>query len=161
MEYAFRKQKLVGFIDHGDEFWESLEEGVFRLPKCRGCKRWMWESNYGGGPTVRCGECGCWELDWVEVEPKGIVYAWAKSNRAYPGAEARAEDVPYTSLEVEVGGVGGPRVIGVFEGGQEADLRVDAEVFGKINPPSEKSRGYASIGWVLASCEDASNKNGC
>lgn len=150
LEYSFKNKRLVGFIDSGDEFWEGLEEGAFRLSKCAGCDRWMWEANFRGGPTVRCGECGSWDLVWVDVEPKGVIYAWTRSHRAYPGAEARAEDVPYVTLDVEVGGAGGPRVLGVLKGGREG-LKVGAPVVGSIDPPSEKTRGYAGLRWSISS----------
>lgn len=147
MEYSFRKNKMVGFIDSGDEFWEALERGEFRISRCSGCKRWMWEANFGA-PTVRCSECGCWDLEWVEVEPEGVIYAWIRSNRAYPGVTEREADVPYVTVEVEVGGPGGPRVLGVLKG-REDGLRVGARVRGTIEPPSPKTKGYPSISWSL------------
>lgn len=150
MEYSFKKERLVGFIDTGDEFWEALEEGVFRLPKCTGCGRWMCEPNFRGAPTIRCGECGSWDLDWVEVEPEGIIYAWIRSNKAYPGAEGRAGEVPYVTLEVEVGGAGGPRIIGVLKD-TDVGLKVGASVRGSIDPPSEKTRGYPGLRWSIVS----------
>ena len=64
----FRKNRLVGFIDCGDAFWEHLEDGEFRLCQCAGCERWMWETQYGG-MDIRCGDCGSWDQNWVEVEP--------------------------------------------------------------------------------------------
>lgn len=149
MAYSFKENRLVGFIDSGDEFWEALEDGAFRLPQCAGCRRWMWEANFRGGPTVRCGECGSWDLVWVDVEPSGLIYAWTRSHRAYPGAEARAPDVPYVTVEAEVGGSGGPRVIGVLKG-SEKNLRVGAHVGGSIDPPSDRTRGYAGVRWSIA-----------
>ena len=149
MSYRFLENKLVGFIDTDDEFWKGLEDGVFRLPKCAGCQRWMWEACFRGGPMVRCGECGSWELSWNEVEPRGTVFAWIRSHKAYPGAEARAADVPYVTVEVEIGGDGGPRVIGVLKG-DDSQLAVGANVVGSIDPPSEQSRGYAALRWSVA-----------
>jgi uncharacterized OB-fold protein len=147
MEYSFRTQRLVGFYDAGDEFWEGLEEGVFRLSRCAGCQRWMWEA-LNGSPTFRCGECGCWDLEWVEVEPQGVVYAWVRTNQPFDGVLERQDDIPYVTMEVEVGGPGGPRVVGVLKGA-EGGLRVGAPVKGSIDPPSAKTKGYAAVRWEL------------
>jgi uncharacterized OB-fold protein len=148
MEYSFTKNKLVGFIDSGDEFWEGLEEGVFRLCRCAGCKRWMWDANLGG-PSFRCGECGDWDQEWVEIEPKGTIYAWIRTSQPFDGVLERKDDIPYVTIEAEIGGPGGPRVMGVLKGSEEG-LRVGAPVYGTIDPPSHKTKGYAAVRWSLA-----------
>jgi uncharacterized OB-fold protein len=148
MEYSFRKNKLIGFFDAGDEFWEGLEDGVFRLSRCAGCQRWMWEPQ-NGSPTYRCGQCGSWEQEWVEMELEGTVYAWIRTNQAFDGVTERADDLPYVTLEAEVGGPGGPRVLGVLKGTDEG-LKVGAKLQGSIDPPSAKTKGYATVRWALA-----------
>ncbi len=148
MEYSFRKHRLVGFYDAGDEYWEALEDGVFRLSRCAGCHRWNWEAR-NGSPTFRCGECGSWDVVWDEVQPEGTVYAWIRTNQPFPGVMEVADDVPYVSLEVEVGGEGGPRVVGRLRGDEEG-LHVGAHVRGTIDPPSPKTKGYPSLWWSLS-----------
>ncbi|WP_293040565.1 hypothetical protein [Mycobacterium sp.] len=41
MQYSFRNQWITGGIGADDRYWEALEEGVFELPRCADCKRWM------------------------------------------------------------------------------------------------------------------------
>jgi uncharacterized OB-fold protein len=156
MEYSFRKQRLVGFYDAGDEFWEGLEEGAFRISRCAGCKRWMWEA-INGSPTFRCGECGCWDLEWVEVEPVGVIYAWIRTNQPFDGVLERKDDIPYVTITTEIGGPGGPRVVGVLKGTEDG-LRVGAAVRGSIDPPSAKTKGYASVRWSLAADADGNGR---
>lgn len=143
----FRKNRLVGFIDCGDAFWEHLEDGEFRLCQCAGCERWMWETQYGG-MDIRCGDCGSWDQNWVEVEPDGVIYAWFRTNQAFEGAEQFKDDIPYVTIEAELFGTGGPRVLGMLTG-SDAGLRVGARVRGEIDPPSEKTKGYAAVRWRL------------
>jgi uncharacterized OB-fold protein len=147
MDYSFRNHRLVGFYDAGDEFWEGLEEGVFRISRCAGCDRWIWEPNHGA-PTFRCGDCGSWDLRWVEVEPEGTVYAWVRTNQSFDGVLERKDDIPYVTVEAELAERGGPRVMGVLKGSDEG-LRVGARVRGSIDPPSPKTKGYASVRWIL------------
>ena len=158
VDYSFRKNRLVGFYDAGDEFWEGLEDGVFRLSRCAGCDRWNWEA-FNGSPTFRCGECGSWDLNWVEVDPEGVVYAWIRTNQPFDGVLERKDEIPYVSVETEIGGPGGPRVMGVLKGSADG-LRVGAKVRGSIDPPSPKTKGYASVRWELAENDDPTKHEG-
>jgi uncharacterized OB-fold protein len=142
VDYSFRKRRMVGFVDAGDEFWEGLEDGVVRVSRCAQCHRWIWEPNY------RCGDCGSWDIDWVEVEPVGVVYSWTRTNQVFPSVGERADEIPYVNLFVQVEGSRGPRLPGLLEGPQDG-LRVGATVTGRINPPSERSKGYAFLTWSL------------
>lgn len=146
MEYSFKKNKLIGFVDSDDEFWEGLEEGVFRLCRCVQCKRWLWDANLGG-PNLRCGECGGWDQEWIEVEPTGTIYAWIRTNQPFAGVIEK-DDVPYVTIDTEIGGPGGPRVMGILKGSEDG-LKVGAPVHGTIDPPSSKTKGYASVRWTL------------
>jgi uncharacterized OB-fold protein len=148
MDYSFKKHKLIGFFDAGDEFWEGLEEGVFQLSRCANCKRWMWEPQ-NGSPAFRCGECGSWDVEWVEMDLEGTVYGWIRTNQPFDGVLERKDDIPYVTVDAEVGGTGGPRVLGTLKGTAEG-LKVGAKVRGTIDPPSEKTKGYATIRWALA-----------
>jgi uncharacterized protein len=142
MDYSFRKRRLVGFVDAGDEFWEGLEEGVLRISRCAQCRHWIWEPNY------RCGACGSWDIDWVEIDPVGTIYAWTRTNQVFAPVAERADEVPYVNLHVQVQGSTGPKLPGLLEGPEEG-LRVGAAVTGRINPPSERSKGYAYLTWAL------------
>jgi uncharacterized OB-fold protein len=140
MDYSFRRHRGADAHVLGDEFWEGLEDGVLRVSRCASCKRSIWEPDY------RCGECGGWDLEWVEVPSQGTVYAWSRATQDL-GAAARWKP-PYVTVQVEVGGPGGPKLTGVLRG-PEAGLRVGAEVSGSIDPPSEATLGYPALRWAL------------
>jgi uncharacterized OB-fold protein len=142
VEYSFQAHRISGGIGADDRFWESLEEGRFRLPRCADCKRWMWPAHY------RCGFCGSWEQLWEEVEPAGAVYSWTRSWYAFDRTRERAEDVPYVVVVAELPEAGGARVAGVLDGPEDG-LRVGRPVRGHIDPPSAKSLGYAAVRWSL------------
>ena len=136
-------RKITAGIGADDGFWEALEAGEFRLPRCAGCNRWTWPAHW------RCGECGSWDFHWVAVEPAGAVYSWTRSWYAFDRTKERAEDVPYVVALVEVDGTAGARVLGVLSG-DDAPLKIGARVTGTILPPSDKTKGYPSIVWTLA-----------
>ena len=143
MQYSFRTQRVTGGIGADDRYWEALEEGVFELPRCADCKRWMWPAHY------RCGQCGCWQLLWEPVDPVGTVYAWTRCWYTFDRTIERAPDVPYVVVLAEIPAAGDARVTGVLCGSEDR-LRIGAPVRGQIDAPSAKTKGYATIRWELA-----------
>jgi uncharacterized protein len=142
VEYSFHAHRITGGIGADDRFWESLEEGEFRLPRCADCKRWMWPAHF------RCGHCGSWDQLWEPVEMSGRIYSWTRAHYAFDRTKKRTEDLPYVVVVAEVPGADGARVVGVLAGPDEG-VRVGAEVRGHIDPPSEKAKGYPAVRWSV------------
>jgi len=142
MEFAFEKKKIIGGVGADDEYWRGLELGEFRLPRCAGCAAWTWPAHY------RCGRCGGWEMDWIALPPRGRIFTWTRSWYAFDRVRERAGDVPYVTVLAEIPEAGGVRVLGMLEG-PEADLRIGAQVAGRIAPPSDKTKGYPAIVWSI------------
>ena len=130
---SFRDHRLAGGIGADDRYWEALEAGEFRLPRCAGCGRWTWPAHW------RCGECGSWEFDWTALQPRGSVYSWTRTWYAFDRTKERAQDVPYVVVLAEIDGAGGARAMGVLAG-DDAGLKIGAPVAGTILPPSEKAK---------------------
>lgn len=142
MDYSFYDRKIQGGIGADDRYWESLEEGKFRLSRCPDCKTWIWPAHW------RCGLCGSWELEWAELDPIGVVYSWTRSWYAFDRTKQRAPHVPYVVVLAEIPDADGVRVIGALKG-NEHNLRIGAQVRGSIDPPSELSMGYPALRWEL------------
>jgi uncharacterized OB-fold protein len=140
--YRYQAHRIGGGIAADDGYWQGLEDGAFRLPRCTGCHRWTWPAHY------RCGTCGSWSFDWVDVQPVGTIYAWTRARLVYEGVDERAAQVPYVTALVEVDGTDGIRVLGVLSG-DDTDVAVGARVTGSVDPPSEVTKGYASIRWTI------------
>jgi uncharacterized OB-fold protein len=140
---TFRDRKITAGIGADDPYWEALEAGQFRLPRCAGCGRWTWPAHW------RCGECGSWEFEWAARAATGTVYSWSRTWYAFDRTKERSGDLPYVVVLVEVDGAGGARVLGVLDG-DDAPLVIGARVTGTILPPSEKTKGYPSVVWSVA-----------
>ena len=140
MEFSFEKNKILGGICADEEYWKGLELNQFRLPQCGGCSRWMWPAHF------RCGKCGFWGMEWRDLEPVGTVFSWTRSWYVFDRVKERA--VPYVTVVAEIPAAAKVRVMGVLKG-DETNLRIGAAVRGEIDPPSDMTKGYASIRWVL------------
>ena len=142
MTYSFAQHKISGAIEADDQYWANLEDGRFTLPRCSGCHSWTWPAHF------RCGHCGSWDFEWVELEPNGKVFTYTRTRYAFDRVMERKEDVPYVVIIAELPAANGARVMGVLKG-DEAKLKIGASVRGTIDPPSAKSKHYPAIRWEL------------
>ena len=137
--------RIRGGIGADSEYWRALEAGQFKIARCGGCDRWMWPAHF------RCAACGSWEVRWEEVEPIGILYTWTRNHLVSDALRERRPDLPYVTGLVELPQAGGARVAGVL---QVDAPSIGAPVRGRIAPPSEKSRGHATMVWESAGAAD-------
>lgn len=141
-EEIVQREPITGGINADGPFWDHLERGEFRLPRCAGCGRWMWPAHF------RCGSCGSWDQEWVPRPLEGTIYSWTRTWYVFDRTQERADDLPYVVLLVEIPDTDGARVLGVLEASDE-DLRIGAPVVGSVKAPSAKSKGYPSIVWAI------------
>lgn len=142
MAYSFEQHKITGAIEADDEYWRGLEDGKFQLPRCSECKNWTWPAHF------RCGQCGSWEFEWVQLEPKGKIFTYTRSRYAFDRVIERKDDVPYVTIVAEIPEANNVRVMGVMKG-DETGLKIGASVKGTIDPPDPKTKNYPSIRWEL------------
>lgn len=135
------QRNILGGISADEPFWAALEQGEFRMPQCPSCKAFMWPAHY------RC-PCGSWEFDWVSMPLDATVYSWTRTTYPFERVSERDADLPFVTILAEIPGTGGARVMGILVG-DEDKLAIGAPIRGVILPPSDKSKGYPSIGWEL------------
>jgi uncharacterized OB-fold protein len=136
------ENRITGGIGADDPYWQALEDGSFRLPRCAACQRWIWPAHH------RCGTCGSWDQEWVPVEPAGTIYAWTRTHYSFDRVRERADQIPYVVALTEIPAAGNTRVLGVVHG-DDSGVRIGAPVRGVILPPSPTTKGYGTITWVL------------
>ncbi|ALE84906.1 Acetyl-CoA acetyltransferase [Pseudonocardia sp. Ae168_Ps1] len=139
MGYSFHEHRIPGGIGADDGFWESLEDGEFRLPRCAGCAAWTWPAHH------RCAACGGWEQRWEPTAMEGRIFSWT---RVHAGV-GRTREVPYVVVVAELPAAAGARVLGRLAGPDTA-VAIGAPVTGHIDPPSARTRGYAALRWSLS-----------
>lgn len=142
MLYSFEQHKMSGAIGADDEYWRGLEEDVFKLQRCASCKTWMWPAHF------RCGTCGSWDFEWVELNPVGKVFTYTKTTYAFDRVIERKDQVPYITIVAEIPEANNARVMGVLKGGAEG-LAIGARVRGTIDPPDPVTKHYPALRWQL------------
>ena len=122
-------------------FWDGLLEGQLKIQRCEKCASWNWS------PTWRCGQCGSWDLNWEEVERRGIVYSWIRTWKAF--SPQLADIVPFVTVLVELPQANNRRLLGMLVGPEEG-LRIGAPVEGVIQAPGPLTNNLAILRWRLA-----------
>jgi hypothetical protein len=92
----FKKFGTVSFtsITKVNDFISKLEEGKVSGTCCKGCGKKYFP------PRADCAECLSREMDWFDVEGKGILRTYSKLEFAPIGFEA---DVPYSIALLDYG----------------------------------------------------------
>lgn len=94
-------------------YWDGLRQNKLMVQKCRGCGAFQW------GPEWMCHACLSFELDWVEVEGKGVVYSWQRP--WHPVHPALKDQGPYLVVLVDLPHAGGIRMLGNMLGDPRRD----------------------------------------
>ena len=139
-------RRIRGGIGADEPYWAGLEEGKFLLPRCAGCKQWIWPAHF------RCGDCGSWTVDWVEMAPTGTVYTWTRNHSVSDVIKERAVMLPYVTMLVEIPQANGIRIPGVLSG-SDSNLRIGAPLTGRIRAADDISKGYVTMEWQLETPE--------
>ena len=99
-------------------FWDGIEQGELRLPRCSACGEFEWYPNEAGP------RCAGAHYEWVPVEGTGTIYSWTRVERRFlpEGGEP-----PFVVGLVELDGTGGVRMIANLEP-DDRDPRVGERV---------------------------------
>lgn len=127
--------------DGGDTFfWEGLRNGRLLLPRCGSCGTWR--------PLGRvlCATCWSFDADPAEVAPRGTIYSWVRTRRAFmPELDVA---VPYVTVLVALRDAP-VRLLGILvDADPETDPAIGAEVGGVIQHPANAD--WPVLRWHLA-----------
>ena len=122
-------------------YWQSIEAGRVKLPRCGNCHRWHWPAPF------RCGECGSWEIEWTPADLEGRIFTWTRTWHAFAGTEKLG--IPFVPLLVELPEAGGIRLLGLLEGAGEP--RIGARVTGRIDKTESFNQTIPALRWAVTS----------
>ena len=88
---------------HFAPFWEGTRQHKLRIQKCSDCQTHRWP------PRITCRTCRSANSEWVDVEPRGLLYTYTIVGR--PTAKGFSA-VPYTVGFVALDALPQVRIIG-------------------------------------------------
>jgi hypothetical protein len=75
-------------------YWDALAQEKLVVQRCDACGSWVFY------PRIRCTTCLSKDLNWQEVEPRGILYAFSTAH--HPTAPWFAAESPQVIAVVEL-----------------------------------------------------------
>jgi uncharacterized OB-fold protein len=93
------------------------------------------------------------DLDWVDVEPRGVIYSWERV--WHPVHPVLAEACPYVVVLVELPHADGVRMVGNLHGDPTAPVPIGAEVDAVFEDHFDGEPPYTLVQWQLGEASPA------
>jgi uncharacterized OB-fold protein len=92
-----------------------------------------------------CHRCRSFDLEWVEVEGRGVIYSWERV--WHPVHPAVAEACPYVVVLVELPHADGIRMVGNLLGDPHEAVVIGAEVEAVFEDHTTADPPYTLVQW--------------
>lgn len=120
-------------------YWAGLRENKAHVQQCRACQGYQW------GPEWICHHCHSDDVEFVEVEPEGVIYSYERV--WHPVHPALAEQGPYVVVLVELPEAGNVRMVGNLLGDPEAPVEIGAKVRGVFEHHEDVDQPFSLLQW--------------
>ena len=120
-------------------YWEATAEHRLVVQRCGGCGRHQW------GPEWICHRCRSFDLGWVDVEPRGLIYSWERV--WHPVHPAVVEACPYLVVLVELPQADGVRMVGNLLGDPTAEVTIGAPVEAVFEDHADADPPFTLVQW--------------
>ena len=101
-------------------FWHGLRDGRLRVQRNPRTGVYQWPPQWIAHDTRT------FDLDWVDVEPRGLIYSWTRV--WHPVHPALKDACPYVVVVVELPQAGSVRMLGNLLGDPLADVVIGTPV---------------------------------
>ena len=124
-------------------FWDGLRAERLLIQRCKRCARFQW------GPEWICHRCLNFDLDYVEVEPRGTIYSHQRV--WHPVHPALRTQGPYVIVLVELRHADNVRLVGNLLGDPQQELVIGAEVSAVFEHHAAAEPPYTLLQWRYGS----------
>lgn len=120
-------------------YWAATVEHRLVVQRCSGCGKHQW------GPEWICHRCRSFDLEWVDVEPRGVIYSWERI--WHPVHPAVAPACPYVVVLVELPHADGVRMVGNLLGDANEAVVIGTEVEAVFEDHPDGEPPYTLVQW--------------
>ena len=122
-------------------YWEGARQEKLVIQFCRGCNHWQW------GPEWICHRCNSFDLDWREIEGRGVIYSYQRIwHPVHPVLNGHG---PYIAVLVELPAAGSVRMVGNLLGDPKQDVPIGGAVQAVFEHHEAASPPFTLVHWQL------------
>lgn len=133
---------VPGASDVNKPFWDGLRGDVVRVQRNPRTGVYQWPAQW------ICHDDQGFDIDWVEIEPRGVIYSWTRV--WHPVHPALREHGPYIVVVVELPHTGKVRMLGNLLGDPNQRVSIGDAVEGVFEHHEGADPPYTLLQWRLA-----------
>jgi uncharacterized protein len=123
-------------------YWAGLRQGVLKVQRNPRTGAWQWPAQW-----IAYDDQG-FDLEWVEVAPRGRIYSWTRV--WHPVHPALKDACPYIVVVVELPQAGNVRMLGNLLGDPHQPVRIGADVEAVFEHHPDADPPYSLAQWRVA-----------
>jgi uncharacterized OB-fold protein len=120
-------------------FWQGAREERLKVQRNPRTGVYQWPPQWIAHDTQT------FELDWVEVEPKGVIYSWTRV--WHPVHPALKDACPYIVVVVELPHAGGVRMLGNLLGDPRQEVVIGAPAEAVFEHHNDADPTFTLVQW--------------
>jgi uncharacterized protein len=128
--------------DLSKPFWDGLRQEVLRVQRNPRTGVYQWPAQW------ICHDDQGFDIEWVEVAPKGMIYSWTRV--WHPVHPALRKHAPYIVVIVEFPHAGNVRMLGNLLGDPMQPVPIGAAVEAVFEHHERADPSYTLLQWRLA-----------
>ena len=122
-------------------YWDGTRQEKLLIQFCRGCNHWQW------GPEWICHHCNSFDLDWREVQGRGLIYSYQRI--WHPVHPALTGHGPYIAALVTLPDAGDVRMVGNLLGDPRQEVPIGGVVEAMFEHHPASSPAFTLVHWRL------------
>lgn len=122
-----------------EPYWQSTRDEKLKVQRNPATGRYQWPPQWIAHDTQT------FELEWVEVAPRGVIYSWTRV--WHPVHPALQEAGPYIIVVVELPHAGGIRMLGNLLGDPRQAVEIGAEVEAVFEHHDDAPTPFTLVQW--------------
>ena len=120
-------------------YWDGVREERLRVQRNPRTGSYQWPPQW-----IARDDHG-FDLEWVEVAPRGVIYSWTRA--WHPVHPALKDHGPYIVVLVELPDAGNVRMLGNLLGDPQQEVKIGAEVQAVFEPHDDAQPPFTLVQW--------------